>query len=101
MVRYLIALFCLCLLGWLTLEFTGYIVVHDKTGLATSARVTNGELHQNLADLPLGYFVGIPDLEGGIEVLCSDGSEVSGGYVTRHLKETVTVVGRGTCEKLV
>lgn len=101
MVRYLIALFCLCLLGSLTLEFTGYVIVHDKTGLATSARVTNGERHQNLTDLPLGFFVVIPDLEGEIEVLCSDGSKVSGGYVTRHWKETVTVVGSGTCEKLV
>ena len=81
--------------------FTGYVIVHDKTGLATSARVTNGEWHQNLTDLPYGYFVVIPDLKGGVEVFCSDGSNVSGGYVTRYWRETVTVIGNGKCEQLV
>lgn len=101
MLRYLIALLCLCLFGRLILEFTGYVIVHDETGLATSVRVVSGDWYQKLTDLPLGYFVAIPDMEGGVEVICSDGSIVSGGYVTSHWQETLTVIGSGTCEDLV
>ncbi|HSF11420.1 MAG TPA: hypothetical protein VLA50_00465 [Erythrobacter sp.] len=101
MLRYLIALLCLCLFGWLILEFTGYVIVHDETGLATSVRVVNSEWRQDLTDLPFGYFVAIPDLEGGVEVRCADGSIVRGGYVTRHWQERVTIVGNGTCAELV
>jgi hypothetical protein len=101
MLRYLIALLCLFLLGWLVLQFTGFVIVHDKTGLATSARVVNSEWRQDLTALPFGYFVAIPDMEGGIEVRCADGSIARGGYVTRHWQEEVTVVGSGTCAELI
>jgi len=65
------------------------------------ARVKNGEWQQNLTDFPFGYFAAIPKVEGEVEVQCSDGSKVSGGYVTTHWKERVKVTGEGTCEDLV
>lgn len=101
MLRYLIAFIALCFIGWLTLTFTGYVIVHDKTGLAKTAQVINSKWRQSLLKLPFGYFVVIPDMEGEVEVRCSDGSIVNGGYVTKHWQESLTVMGEGTCEKLV
>lgn len=82
------------------LSYTGYVIVHDETGLATEARLTNSRQKQPLTALPFGYFVGIPEIEGGIEVRCSDGSMARGGYVTAHWKENVSVTGDGICERL-
>lgn len=101
MLRNLIILIALSFIGWLTLTYIGYVIVHDKTGLAETAQVKNGIWHQNLTKLPLGYFLVIPDMEGGVEVRCSDGSKVRGGYVTTHGRESLTVVGEGTCAKLI
>ena len=101
MLRYLIALLGISLIGWLTLSYTGYVIVHDKTGLAETAQVRNGIRDQTLSRLPWGYFVAIPDMEGGLEIRCSDGSKVRGGYVTTHWRESLTVVGDGTCENLI
>lgn len=100
MLRVAIAGVGLFLFLGLILTYTGYVVVRDETGLAVEARVVNGEQDQILSPLPFGYFIGIPRVEGEIWVYCSDGSSVRGGYVTRHWRETVTVVGDGTCEKL-
>ncbi|WP_427963727.1 hypothetical protein [Altererythrobacter sp.] len=82
------------------LEYRGLVIVHDETGMASNARLTNAEEKQALSVLPLGYFVGIPSLEGGIEVLCSDGSRARGGYVTPHARTVVTVKGHGTCSTM-
>lgn len=101
MVRYLIAVAGLCAVSWLALSYTGYVIVRDETGLADEARVRSVEWQQNLADLPFGYFVAIPEIEGEVEVECSDGSKVSGGYVATHWKETVKVNGAGTCADMV
>lgn len=101
MLRFISLVFGLSAVVWLALTYTGYVVVRDNTGLAQTARVTNGEWQQGLVDFPFDYFVVIPEVEGEIVVRCSDGSTVSGGYVTSHLKERVTVTGNGTCENLV
>ena len=82
MLRYLIAIVAICAAFWIGLTYTGYVIVHDETGLAETARVRNSEWQQNLTKLPFGYFAAIPDMEGEIEVRCTDGSSVSGGYVT-------------------
>ncbi|WP_226698881.1 hypothetical protein [Qipengyuania gaetbuli] len=82
------------------LEYRGLVIVHDETGMVSSARLTSAKKKQPLSEIPLGYFVGIPALEGGIEVLCSDGSKVRGGYVTPHARTVVTVKGQGTCSTM-
>ena len=82
------------------LEYSGFVIVHDETGMVVQVRLTNANQKQILAQMPFGLFVGIPKLEGGIEVNCSDGSKVDGGYVTTHMRETAAVTGHGTCEQL-
>ena len=101
MLRLFIAIIAFCVFAWLTLNFTGYVIVDDKTSLAETARVTNGKWHQVLSKLPFGYFVVIPDLEGEVEVLCSDGSRVSGGYVTKRWQQRLAVTGEGSCNRLI
>jgi hypothetical protein len=94
------ALVLLIVFAALYSEYTGYVVVHDETGRAVEARITNGIREQALSDLPFGYFIAVPKVEGEIEVRCSDGSTVRGGYVTGHWKEYVAVIGNRTCEDL-
>lgn len=101
MVRYLIAFVGFSIVIWLTASYTGYVIVRDETGLAQNARVKNAVRQQELTDLPFGYFAAIPEVEGEVEVRCSDGSKVSGGYVTAHWKEKVKVTGERTCKDLV
>ena len=81
------------------LLYDGFVVVRDETGMVVQVQLTNAHQKQTLVNLPFGYFVGTPRLEGEIEVRCSDGSTVRGGYVTPYSAETVTVTGEGTCEK--
>ena len=85
----------------LLLQFTGYVLVRDETGLAKKAQLTNSVYSQDMTALPFGMFFAIPDLEGEVRVTCSDGSEVSGGYATNFWTERLVVQGEGTCEKLV
>ncbi|MEO1167377.1 MAG: hypothetical protein AAFW97_01570 [Pseudomonadota bacterium] len=78
----------------------GVVIVHDETDTASAAVVTNDLVEQELTRFPGGYFIGIPDVEGSVEVRCIDNSVVRGGYVTPHLHTRVTVTGNGTCERL-
>lgn len=101
MLRFIVLVLGLSAIVWLAVTYTGYVLVRDETGLAQTAQVTNGEWQQRLVHLPFGYFAVIPEVEGEVVVRCSDGSTVSGGYVTSHWKERVKVTGNGTCENLV
>ena len=101
MFRFFALVIGLAAVVWFALSYTGYVIVRDETGLAKTVRVINGEWRQDLVNLPFGYFVVIPEVEGEVVVRCSDGSTVRGGYVTSHWKERVKVTGKGTCENLV
>lgn len=81
------------------MEYYGFVIVHDETGMAVEAKLS-GLHEQKLSSLPFGYFAGIPNVEGGITVRCSDGTSVHGGYVTAHAKVSATVTGHETCDKL-
>lgn len=81
-------------LGW-------YVVIKDETGLAVKANISNPVVTQTLTKLPFGYFVGIPEVEGHFEVICSDGTTVSGRYVTPNYRYRLNVVGKGTCANLI
>lgn len=102
MKRLVLALVALVFLIAMFFQFGWYVIVEDETGLAVvEARLSNSNEKQVLTKLPFGYFFGIPRLEGQFEVICSDGSTLRGGYVTPHYRFTRTVIGDGTCAKLV
>jgi hypothetical protein len=101
MARSAVAILSLSLGLWLVLMFNGYVIVRDKTGVVQKVLAINRQQNQTLTAIPFGFFVAIPHLEGEVKVICSDGSTVSGGYVTRGSTVTLTVAGDGTCEKLV
>ena len=79
----------------------GSVVVVDKTGEVASAVATTGSYEQPLWHLPGGFFVGIPRLEGTIEVRCRDGTSRQMGYVTGHMHTWVKVVGDVPCAHVV
>jgi len=79
---------------WLGVAIAGSIVVRDRTGEVTRAIVTNDRDSQRLLRLPGGAFVGIPLMEGVLEISCRDGSRHRQGYVTGHLHIWVKVEGR-------
>lgn len=58
------------------------VVVRDPDGQVTRAAFVNEQEEQLLWDLPGGLFVGIPGLEGSVEIVCSDGRRHRWGYVT-------------------
>lgn len=101
MVRYLIVFVGVAAVIWFAVSYTGYVIVRDETGLAQNARVKNSVRQQELTDLTFGYFAAIPEVEGEVEVRCSDGSTVSGSYVAKHWKEKVKVTGERMCQNLV
>ena len=84
---------------WLAITVAGSVVVRDRTGEVTSAVVTNDREEQPLYRLPGGVFVGIPQLEGVVEISCGDGSRHQQGYVTGHMHTWVKVEGR--CGRMV
>lgn len=98
MKRLVSAFIVLIVVAALYVKFVGIVIVGDKTGMATEVRIANASQKQRLHGLPFGYFVGIPKMEGEIEVHCSDGTSVRGGYVTPHMRDTAIVTGDGTCE---
>ncbi|HKR24828.1 MAG TPA: hypothetical protein VJS15_06180 [Allosphingosinicella sp.] len=56
--------------------------VRDPEGQVIRAAFVNAREAQALWDLPGGLFVGIPRLEGEVEIVCRDGSRHRWGYVT-------------------
>ena len=80
----------------------GSAVVIDETGGVETAVVTNGGgADQKLHQLLKGYFYAMPQLEGTIEVRCSNGLRKQAGYVTGSVHTTVRVLGKTPCERLV
>ena len=88
-------------LGGLYLWHAGSAVVVDETGHVESAAITDGRKEQRLRRLWRGYFVAIPEIEGTIEVRCSDGARKKMGYVTAHIHTKVQVSGKTPCAEVV
>jgi hypothetical protein len=91
----------LALAGLSYIGLFGLIVVHDETGAVTSAVLTNGRSEQPLLRLPGGPFVGVPSLEGTVEVRCPSGARARWGYVTGYSRTFVRVIGSVPCGRLV
>ena len=70
--------------GTLTVMFYAMsaVWVRDPDGQVTRAAFVDDEAEQVLWDLPGGLFVGVPGLEGSVEIVCRDGSRHRWGYVT-------------------
>ena len=79
----------------------GSAVVVDETGGVVSAVVTNESNEQPLVRLWSGYFYAIPDMEGSIEIRCSNGLRTRRGYVTGHINTKVRVFGDRPCAQIV
>ncbi len=58
------------------------VVVRDPDGQVARAAFVNDHDEQVLWDLPGGLFVGIPGIEGLVEITCRDGRRHRWGYVT-------------------
>ena len=81
-------------LVWLGLAFAGTVAVKDRTGEVEAAFVTDERESQRLFRLPGGLFVGVPQMEGVVEIRCRDGSRHRHGYVTANWHTRVKVEGR-------
>lgn len=81
-------------------SYAGYVVVVDRTGLVSQANVVGFQGGRGLLGLPGGRWFGIPPYDGAVEVQCSDGSSLTGGYVARGLSTYLTVTGEGTCARI-
>ncbi len=79
----------------------GSAVVIDQTGGVDTAVITNGTgPEQRLHEVWNGYFYGVPQVEGTIQVRCNNGARKQWGYVTGGVHTTVRVVGKTPCERL-
>jgi len=88
-------------LGGVYLWYAGSAVVIDETGHVESAVVTDGRSEQPLRRLWRGYFFAIPEIEGTIEVRCSNGARKKMGYVTGHIHTKIKVSGKIPCADVV
>lgn len=84
------------------LWLAGSAVVIDETGDVESAVVaTSDGREQPLYRVWSGIFYTIPQLEGTIEVRCTNGSRARSGYVTRYWHARIRVTGGAPCARLV
>ena len=84
------------------LWLAGSAVVVDETGGVASAVITDsGRREQRLRRLWGGYFYAIPDMEGTIDVRCTNGVRKQQGYVTGHMHTKIRVSGRSPCERVL
>ena len=98
----LVGTIAIVLLGAGYIWLGGSAVVVDETDGVESVFIIDGYgREQALHELWSGYFYGIPDGDGAIEVRCRDGSRKSGGYVSGYLHTKLRVVGDTPCARLV
>jgi hypothetical protein len=64
------------------LTFTGSVVLFDPHRQLASAELIDGRGHKQPV-LNLGYLrVGVPRIEGGVQITCKNGKVIERGYVT-------------------
>lgn len=86
----LLALSTLALMAAAIVYFKGVVMVRDNTGEIVSASFHNGENKQPLVQLPFGFFYGIPEFGGGLQIVCRDGNKKDVGYVTPYHQQSYT-----------
>ena len=81
----------------LWLLFAGSVVLFDPHGEVTSAELVDGwGTRQKLANLGIA-FVGVPRVEGTVEIRCSKGKVIRSGYVTPGVPTWQRMAQQGTC----
>ena len=81
----------------LWLLFPGSVSLFDPYGEVTSADIVDGwGKRQRLTDLRFA-FVGVPHLEGTVEIKCSDGKVIRSGYVTPGVPTWQRMGQQGEC----
>lgn len=85
-------------LGWAYIQ--GSIIVSGETQTIVRADIVNSVRAQRLTALPGGLFFAFPRTEGGIRVVCRDGTTREAGYATPGLHTHLTAVNDGACVAL-
>jgi hypothetical protein len=81
----------------LALAITGSVILLDIHGDVASATLVDGWGHrQQLASLGVGY-VGVPKVEGTVEITCVSGNIFRSGYVTPGAPMWQRMAGKGNC----
>lgn len=91
---WVVAILAALAIAWVALSLAGLVLVRDRTGQVVRATLVSGgggASTQALLDLPGGYFVAIPQIEGTVEIECLDGSRHQNGYVTGAMQTWLTV----------
>lgn len=84
------------LLGvWAWLFVSGTILVVDRSGYLARAEVVTGYGSRGLRRLPGGIWVGLPDGDGTVQLVCRDGTATEHEYVTIASHVWLRVVASG------
>ncbi len=86
------------LLGlWAWLFLTGTILVVDWSGTVARAEVVTGWGPRPLRRLPGGLWVGLPDGDGTVRLVCRGGGRREYGYVSSATHVWIRVARGGHC----
>jgi len=81
----------------LTLAITGSAILFDPHSEVASATLVDGwGRRQQLASLGFGY-VGVPKVEGAVEIKCVSGKVIRSGYVTPGASMWQRMGRKGSC----
>lgn len=84
----------------LALMFTGSVVLLDFHRKVASAQVIDGwGQRQELAHVGIAY-LGVPKLEGTVQITCANGKVVRSGYVTPGAPMWQQMGQKGQCSTL-
>lgn len=81
----------------IALAFTGSVIILDPHRQVASANVIDGwGRRQKLFYVGVGH-IGVPKLEGAVEIRCVNGDVVQSYYVTRGVHTWLSVGSIGSC----
>ena len=80
------------------IAWQGVTTVADPHEVVAEARLTDGLHTSDMTALPFGGFAILTDLEGAVEIACTDGTVAQGGYVSPPFGGAFTV--SADCEVL-
>jgi hypothetical protein len=81
----------------LALAIAGSVILLDLHGEVASATLVDGWGHrQQLASIGIGH-VGVPKVEGELEITCVNGEVIRSGYVTPGAPMWLRMGPRGNC----
>lgn len=96
----LIPVAVIVLLLWAWLFATGTILVVDRSRAVARAEVVTGLGARRLQRLPGGLWVGLPQGDGAVRLVCRDGSAREHGYVSSAVHLWLRVAGGRRCGRV-